>query len=146
MVVIIEEVKWNQRLYPTLKKQIQRLNQRLKTASKVSECPRRSPWQLIVLSALYHIRAIWHCMIGQELDLPWPMFEIQSFPHILNRWNSRANVGESIYLGRAGALMWCDQFRLFSYVLGHPDAKSIILFQKNGVKNENHLDEANSYE
>ena len=42
--------------------------------------------------------------------------------------------------------MWCDQFRLFSYVLGHPDAKSIILFQKNAVKNENHLDEANSYE
>ena len=57
--------------YPTLKKLIQPIN-RLKTVSKVGDLPSTIAMTAHCFGALSQVRAIGHCMIGQERDLLWP--------------------------------------------------------------------------
>ena len=81
--------------YPTLKMQIQPLNY-LKTVSKVGDLSSTIAMTVHCFGAFSQVRAIWHCVIGQERDLlcpdwlnwwvcPWvPVFEIQIFLTPLN--------------------------------------------------------------
>ena len=54
--------------YPTLKKKIQSIN-RLKTVSKVGDLPSTIVMTAHCFGALSQVRAIGHCVIGQERDL-----------------------------------------------------------------------------
>ena len=57
--------------YPTLRMQIQSLNS-LKTVSKVGDLSSTIAMTAYCFGALSQVRAIGHCVIGQEHDLLWP--------------------------------------------------------------------------
>ena len=94
----------------TLRMQIQPLNS-LQTVSKVGDLSSTIAMTAHCFGALSQVRAIGHCVIGQERDLfspawlnwwlfPWvPAFEIKKFPHTLKPWNSRASVGNTYFHG-----------------------------------------------
>ena len=88
--------------YPTLRMQIQPLNS-LKTVSKVGDVSSTIAMTAHCFGALSQVRAIGHCVIGQERDLLWTWLaklvgvsvsssvQNTNFPHTLKLWNSRAS-------------------------------------------------------
>ena len=94
--ISVKEAIQNEFLFlSTLKKQIQPINP-LKTVSKVGDLPSTIAMTAHCFGALSQVRAIEHCVIGQERDLlppdwlnwwmcPWvPALEIQIFLTLLN--------------------------------------------------------------